>query len=159
MEECQWSHLLVIFVSPVTKFYEEEEAFTRRLEEEEQVLDLERRRLAELQLADVQRRRAEAEATMAVVAAQNRVLANAGFSADDLGLTSEGIASNPLQLIMYVFERVAYLACLLILLWLVAGLSQFHPSNSFGYLLDVLDAGDQGDDSDQTTEIFGSKSR
>jgi hypothetical protein len=43
--------------------------------------------------------------------------------------------------------------------WLVAGLSQFHPSNSFGYLLDVLDAGDQGDDSDQTTEIFGSKSR
>lgn len=83
------------FVSAVTKFYEEEEAFTRRLEEEEQVLELERRRLAELQLADVQRRRAEAEATMAVVAAQNRVLANAGFSADDLGLTSEGIALNP----------------------------------------------------------------
>lgn len=44
-------------------------------------------------------------------------------------------------------------------MWLVAGLSQFHPSNSFGYLLDVLDAGDQGDDSDQTTEVFGSKSR
>lgn len=103
VEECQWSRLLVIFVSAVTKFYEEEEAFTRRLEEEEQVLELERRRLAELQLADVQRRRAEAEATMAVVAAQNRVLANAGFSADDLGLTSEGIASNPPQLIMYVF--------------------------------------------------------
>lgn len=78
-------------VSAVTKFYEEEEAYSRRLEEEEQVLELERRRLAELHLAEAQRRRAEAEATMAVVAAaQTRSLSNVGFSADDLALSSEG---------------------------------------------------------------------
>lgn len=60
------------------------------MEEEEQVLELERRRLAELHLVDAQRRRVEADATMAVVAAQNRALANNGFSTDDLGLSDEG---------------------------------------------------------------------
>nr|XP_024380340.1 zinc finger CCCH domain-containing protein 22-like isoform X5 [Physcomitrium patens] len=107
----------------IPKFYEEEEAFTRRLEEEE---ELERRRLAELHLVDVQRRREEADATMAVVAAQNRALANTGFSTDDLGLSDEG-------------------------------LSQFHPSNSFGYLLDVLDGGEPGDEIEPAPEFFGSK--
>jgi RNA recognition motif-containing protein len=109
-----------------TKFYEDEEAFTRRLEEEEQVLELERRRLAELHLVDAQRRRVEADATMAVVAAQNRALANNGFSTDDLGLSDEG-------------------------------LSQFHPSNSFGYLLDVLDGVEQSEDIEPAPEYFGSK--
>jgi hypothetical protein len=81
---------LVALFGTVTKFYEEEEAFTRRLEEEEQALEQERRRLAELHLVDAQRRRVEADATMAVVAAQNRALANTGFSTDDLGLPDEG---------------------------------------------------------------------
>jgi len=85
-----------------TKFYEDEEAFTRRLEEEEQVLEHERRRLAELHLVDAQRRRVEADATMAVVAAQNRALANNGFSTDDLGLSDEG-NSDSLQ--FKAFER------------------------------------------------------
>lgn len=79
----------------VTKFYEEEEAFTRRLEEEEQALEQDRRRLAELHLVDAQRRRVEADATMAVVAAQNRALANTGFSTDDLGLPDEGNSVVP----------------------------------------------------------------
>ncbi|XP_024388657.1 zinc finger CCCH domain-containing protein 18 isoform X2 [Physcomitrium patens] len=110
----------------VPKSYEDEVAFTRQLEEEEQVLELGRRRLTDLHLVDAQRRRAEADATMAVVAAQNRALANAGFFTDDLGLSDEG-------------------------------LSQFHPSNSFGYLLDVLDGGEQGDDIEPTPEFYGSK--
>lgn len=55
--------------------------------EEEEVLE---RRLAELHLVDAQRRRVEADATMAVVAAQNRALQNNGFSSDDLGLSDEG---------------------------------------------------------------------
>ena len=37
------------------------------------------------------------------------------------------------------------------------GLPQFHPSNSFGYLLDVLDGGETGDESDQPPEVFGGK--
>ncbi|KAG0583822.1 hypothetical protein KC19_3G165500 [Ceratodon purpureus] len=113
----------------VTKFYEEEEAFTRRLEEEE-ALEQERRRLAELHLVDAQRRRVEADATMAVVAAQNRALANTAFSNDDLGLPDEG-------------------------------LSQFHPSNSFGYLLDVLDGVEQSDEIEPVPEqnFYGNKQK
>lgn len=37
------------------------------------------------------------------------------------------------------------------------GLSQFHPSNSFGYLLDVLDGGEPGDEIEPAPEFFGSK--
>lgn len=104
-----------------TKFYDDDEAF-RRMEEEE-VLE---RRLAELHLVDAQRRRVEADATMAVVAAQNRALQNNGFSSDDLGLSDEG-------------------------------LSQFHPSNSFGYLLDVLDGAEQTEEIEPAPEYFGNK--
>ena len=46
---------------------------------------------------DAQRRRVEADATMAL-AAQNRALANTGFSTDDLGLPDEGNSGLPADL-------------------------------------------------------------
>jgi hypothetical protein len=111
------------------KLYEEDEAFTRRMEEE-QALELERRCLAELQMADAKRHHAEVEASMAVIAAQNRSLVTAGFSSNDLSLPGEG-------------------------------LSQFHSSKSFEYLLDVLDSNEAVDENDAaTTEGFsGNQSR
>ncbi|CAK9219400.1 unnamed protein product [Sphagnum troendelagicum] len=105
------------------KLYEEDEAFTRRMEEE-QALELERRCLAELQMADAKRHHAEVEASMAVIAAQNRSLVTTGFSSNDLALPGEG-------------------------------LSQFHSSKSFEYLLDVLDSNEAVDENDAaTTEGF-----
>ena len=42
---------------------------------------------------------------------------------------------------------------------IAAGLSQFHPSNSFGYLLDVLDGVEQSDEIEPAPEqgFFGNK--
>jgi hypothetical protein len=83
------------------KLYEEDEAFTRRMEEE-QALELERRCLAELQMADAKRHHAEVEASMAVIAAQNRSLVTAGFSSNDLSLPGEGTQLQGSQLDMLV---------------------------------------------------------
>jgi hypothetical protein len=120
---------MMVLVNAGPKLYEEDEAFTRRMEEE-QALELERRCLAELQMADAKRHHAEVEASMAVIAAQNRSLVTAGFSSNDLSLTGEG-------------------------------LSQFHSSKSFEYLLDVLDSNEAVDENDAaTTEVFsGNQSR
>ncbi|KAH9535621.1 hypothetical protein CY35_17G063100 [Sphagnum magellanicum] len=73
------------------KLYEEDEAFSRQMEEE-QALELEHRCLMELHMASAQQRRAEAEASMAMVAAQNRSLVTAGFPANELSLPGEGLS-------------------------------------------------------------------
>ncbi|CAM6012643.1 unnamed protein product [Sphagnum balticum] len=73
------------------KLYEEDEAFSRQMQEE-QSLELEHRCLMELHMASAQQRRAEAEASMAMVAAQSRSLVTAGFPANELSLPGEGLS-------------------------------------------------------------------
>jgi hypothetical protein len=92
---------MMVLVNAGPKLYEEDEAFTRRMEEE-QALELERRCLAELQMADAKRHHAEVEASMAVIAAQNRSLVTAGFSSNDLSLPGEGTQLQGSQLDMVV---------------------------------------------------------
>ncbi|CAM6095939.1 unnamed protein product [Calypogeia fissa] len=120
---------------PTPKYFDDEESFTRRLEEDEQSPYQDRRRLAELHLVDVQRRRAEAEVTIAaaqqahaqaqaqaqVHAQQN--LSNGVYSSDELSLSAEEMP-------------------------------HFHSDNSFEYLLDVLD-GENGDEGDSANESYG----
>jgi hypothetical protein len=77
------------WVGAVPKLYEEDEAFSRQMQEE-QSLELEHRCLMELHMASAQQRRAEAEASMAMVAAQSRSLVTAGFPANELSLPGEG---------------------------------------------------------------------
>jgi hypothetical protein len=93
----------IFWVGAVPKLYEEDEAFSRQMEEE-QALELEHRCLMELHMASAQQRRAEAEASMAMVAAQNQSLVTAGFPANELSLSGEGTnltlrACNVLQLL------------------------------------------------------------
>jgi hypothetical protein len=79
------------WVGAVPKLYEEDEAFSRQMEEE-QALELEHRCLMELHMASAQQRRAKAEASMAMVAAQNQSLVTAGFPANELSLSGEGLS-------------------------------------------------------------------
>ncbi|BFI36735.1 hypothetical protein MARPO_0106s0048 [Marchantia polymorpha] len=133
---------------PTPKYFDDDETFTRRLEEEEQqVLDLDRRRLVDLQQLqhlDVQRRRAqqqaqaqaEAEANLQAVA-QAHVQAQAQAQAQvqaQQGISNGGYISEELNLNS-------------------EDMPHFHSDNSFGYLLDVLD-GENGDDGDPN-ETFG----
>ncbi|KAL3686629.1 hypothetical protein R1sor_009203 [Riccia sorocarpa] len=117
------------------KYFDEEETFIRRLEEEEQqVLELERRRLVDLhqlQHFDVQRRRAhqaQAQADVSLQAAsqtqvQGQQGMSNGFSPGNLNLSTEDMPN-------------------------------FHSEESFGYLLDVLE-GEIADDGETKEECAG----
>lgn len=117
---------------PTPKYFDDEESFTRRLEEDEQSSYQDRRRLAELHLAGVHRRRAEAEVT---IAAAQQAHAQAQAQAHAQQNLSNGVYSDELSLSA---EEMPH----------------FHSDNSFEYLLDVLD-GENGDEGDSTNESYG----